>query len=138
MAEMLKLHITCRSLPPMPAATEFGLQDKERVLHEGEIMPDGSMVFRCEVKIAEKDDKLRLTGDFVHGSSAERILYLGLRPLGGADDAWIRRWKISLTGITPAMARRAVELDAPLACTIDATNAARAHLMAEGWVILMP
>src|SRR5688572_2549464 len=97
MAETLRLQMTCINLPPMPPNTEFGLQDKDRVLHQGEAQPDGSLIFRCEVNAAEKDGTIRLTGDFVHGSSAERILYLGLRPLGGADDAWIRRWKIALT-----------------------------------------
>src|SRR5688572_7859320 len=133
MAEMLPLQVICLNVPPIPDGTEFGLQDRDRVLHSGEMQSDGSMLFRCEVKAVEKDGALRLTGDFVHGSSADRILYLGLRPLGGADDAWIRRWKIPLAGIDAAMVRQALDAGGSVACTIDATKAARVRLVGE-WV----
>lgn len=136
MADLLPLQITVLNLPTFPPNSEFGLQDKDRVLHSGAVQPSGAMLFQCSVKATEKDGILRLTGDFVHGSSAERILYLGLRALGSADDAWIRRWKILLTGITPVMARRAMELGASLACTVNATQSAKVRLTAEGWTIV--
>jgi hypothetical protein len=103
----LTLRLVCAKRPSEMCEgkpTVFGLQDKKRTLLPGELEANGALRFDFEANAnAEGTDGVRLTGPYVHGSPADRYLYLGWRPLDGPDDAWIRRWKISLMGISRAI-----------------------------------
>ena len=104
----LRIRLVCDTRPPERrdgVATEFGLQDKARALLPGTIQADGSLRFDCEIGVepGTGHEELQLSGPFVHGKPGERFLYLGWRPRNGAVDDWIRRWKISLNGISAAL-----------------------------------
>src|SRR3954469_25527388 len=98
----IRLQITCAAPPPATHAgepTEFGLQDKQQTLHVGTLLPDGALLFACEVAVKQHaaTGVPDFGGPFVHGPAGERFLYLGWRPLGGA---WIKRFKIPLAPIS--------------------------------------
>ena len=80
------------------AAKDFGLQDKENVLHVGKTERDGSIVF--EVTLALKPERTPapvFLGDFAHGSPKERFIYVSWRNTNGA---YAQRLKLPLAGIT--------------------------------------
>ena len=61
-----------------PAPGAFGLQDKAGALHPGTPGAAGAVVFDFTLQVRSLDAKaVVLTGDFAHGSPAERFLYLG-------------------------------------------------------------
>ena len=103
-AQTVNLHLRCHAPPPQDhagQATEFGLQDKQQILHPGLLQTDDVQLFVCDVLLKQnaKTAAPDFFGSFVHGPTGSRFLYLGWRPPGGA---WIRRWKIPLPVITQA------------------------------------
>jgi len=99
----IRLALVTKAVPPAVhdgMATEFGVQDKQRRLHPGSPHADGSQRFEFEVIAEQATGGLaRFSGQFVHGTPAERFLYLGWRPVDGTIDGWIRRWKIPLSDL---------------------------------------
>lgn len=84
--------------PPVAPVSMFGLQDSRQNLHPGTPQADGSLLFACVISVREKAGALDFGGPFVHGTPAERFLYLSLR---GTTSNWVQRMKITLNTITP-------------------------------------
>jgi len=102
---LVHLELVCSQQPPRVydgLLTEFGLQDKQLVLHPGDLRPDGTTRFELSATARDGSDGIRFSGPFVHGPADGKFLYLGWRPLDGPADGWIRRWKLSLTEIPRA------------------------------------
>ena len=97
----VRLRIVYDGTPPNVwdgGAKEFGLQDKENVLHLGKMERNGHVVF--DVAIGVKPDRTAkpvFLGDFAHGPPKERFLYLSWR---NANGAYAQRLKLPLGGIT--------------------------------------
>jgi hypothetical protein len=97
----VRLRIVYDGAPPNVwdgGAEDFGLQDKENVLHFGRAEPGGQVVF--DVAISVRPDRAArpvFLGDFAHGPPKERFLYLSWR---NANGAYAQRLKLPLGGIT--------------------------------------
>lgn len=110
----------------------FGLQDKTPTLQAGASRADGGLEFTCEITVKAAGEALDFAGNYVHGPKGERFLYLswGIRQETGWF--WIRRIKIMLNGITPALVEAAQ--NRTLEVTIDvAGSGARAQFFGTGW-----
>src|ERR1051326_5094343 len=118
----VRLRIICVSpLNPEEHGATFGLQDnsttKEWVIHPGKGQPNGDVHFECECRVRQNQTgrKQNLLGSFVHGSTADRFLYLSWRPKdwrpGGPEAprwVWLRRMKVRLGSITWSQIKQAV------------------------------
>jgi len=99
-----------------PAPGAFGLQDKAGALHPGTPGAAGAMVFDFTLQVKSLDAKaVVLTGDFAHGSPAERFLYLGWRNTQGG---FAQRLKLPLFTIASAQVREALAKGTPLTATL--------------------
>jgi hypothetical protein len=117
------------------AETTFGVQDKSRALHRGELLPDGGVrfVLNAQASPVEGRDEARLSGPFVHGPAGSKFLYLGWRPAHGPADGWTRRWKISLAGI-PWTAIEQLRDDEPLIARVRDADAHRSVWLDREWI----
>ncbi len=82
-------------------ATEFGLQDRFRVLHAGINRADGFVAFAADLPVVynPKTGSPRFRGPFIHnGSQGAQHLYIGWRYLNPSspDDPWVNRLKVHL------------------------------------------
>lgn len=97
----VRLRIVYDGTPPNVwdgVAKDFGVQDKDNVLHPGKAGRDGSVVF--DVSIGVKPERTAapvFLGELAHGPAKERFLYLSWR---NANGAYAQRLKIPLGGIT--------------------------------------
>jgi hypothetical protein len=131
-AEPLPIRLVCLEPPPAlyegePA--EFGLQDREQQLHAGLAQAAGSLAFQFEIQVRTDGDTIAFSGPFVHGKRGDQFLYLSLRRPGGD---WIKRLKIPLLGITPALLSQ-IPAGGGLTATVSGAGAARTTLLGEGW-----
>lgn len=119
-------------------ATEFGLQDKDQLLHSGITLSTGALQFECTVTVANlQSGTPRFGGPFAHGKPGDQFLYLGWRPQGGTSNPWIRRGKISLSAIGLAMIEHAVAGEGlVLQASVHTLDAARPKLLDGGWALL--
>lgn len=99
--------------PPDPEEWQarFGLQDRDRGLHEGRREPGGDVRYDFEIAARWEPGKqrLRLRGPWVQGTPDAPFLYISWRragPEAGPTD-WVRRTKIWLTTITLGQVERA-------------------------------
>ncbi len=76
-------------------ATEFGLQDKEGVVHAAKRASKTRSVFACELAVSSRTGTPILSGPFAQGPPSGRFLYLSWRRIGGTG--WIERIKIPLS-----------------------------------------
>ena len=98
----------------------FGIQDKSALLHKGRTDANGvvSFDFSLDLKPGTSGAPV-FTGEFAHGSPAERFLYLGWR---NAQMAFAQRLKIPLGSISWDQVRQAQETGKPLvAVLVDKT-----------------
>jgi hypothetical protein len=66
------------------------------------------------VELSGDDRNPRFGGPFVHGPAGGKFLYLDIGTFAGQKDSpWNRRLKIPLSGISPALLKRAVVGNAP-------------------------
>ncbi len=79
--------------------TVFGLQDKRRSPDVGQGRPDGSIAYEFPVQARRQADSMRFSGQYIHGTAQDPFHYLSWRR-GDVPDAWIKRLKVSLAGIT--------------------------------------
>jgi hypothetical protein len=135
----VSLRIICLNAPPDHLADGqviFGLQDKDRVLHQGQRHPDGTLIFQCEVRVKQIDSAPtpRFVGPFVHGTGDDRFLYLSLRQAAG--DEWARRMKVKLKAITwDQIAGATSGGDAVMEVSVDGTRSGTVPLLEDGWVV---
>ena len=130
--QKVQLTIECLQLPvdPHGRATEFGLQDKQGVLLGGQPMPGGGLRFRCEADAFVVGDDLDWRGMYIHGPRGDRFLYLAWRELAG--NTWIRRCKVSLTGVRAAELVSVAQSVHTLLAEVPDIAHARARI-AHGW-----
>src|SRR5437763_13929644 len=102
-ARMLRLRITCPNFAAREARpTEFGVQDRQQVLHPGITQADGTTTFEVAVSVVPHPAHAtaRYRGPYVHGTSTEPYLYLSLRSVGSEPGAWRRRIKVRFPLLT--------------------------------------
>lgn len=132
MKHELQLRLICINPPALPddSSLEFGLQDKQGMLHAGTLLPDGALQFDFVVSV-QTDEVLKFSGAFAHGTKDAPFVYLSLRPTH-AGAACIKRIKVTLKGITPAMTASAITDNKPLQATVSGQGAASVPLL-EAW-----
>ena len=131
MKSELPLRLICIDPPALnDGALEFGLQDKQGTLHAGARLPDGALQFDFALNV-QTGDAVKFSGSFAHGTKDAPFVYLGLRP-AQAGAAWIKRIKVTLKGITPAMVDDAIAQNKPLQATVSGQGAASVPLL-SGW-----
>jgi hypothetical protein len=117
--DSLRIRLTYDGAGPVHwdgGADAFGVQDKAGVLHPGTPGAAGAIVFDLVLQVKSlSGDAVVLSGDFAHGSPAERFLYLGWRNAAGN---FAQRLKLSLTTITASEAREAIDSQKPLVGTL--------------------
>jgi hypothetical protein len=133
-SEPLPIRLICLEPPPAQHAGEpaqFGLQDRAQQLHAGLPQADGALCFQVEIGVRTEGNTVAFAGPFVHGKRGDQFLYLSWRRSAGD---WIKRLKIPLVGITPALlAQRSA--GSCLVATVSGAGAARTTLLGEGWTI---
>jgi len=121
-----QLRLICAN-PPAPECNGepavFGLQDKKGALIEGETLPDDLLIFECKAVI-KPGNPPNFLGPYAHGTPKDRFLYLSYRHAD--NDAWIKRIKVPLSGITweQISGARCKVLEA----TVDGSRAARVEV----------
>ena len=138
-SSQIQLRILCRVPPPATERgnpTEFGLQDKQRLLHAGMAQDETALMFVCDctVKGTPGEGMPRLGGPFVHGTVAEPFVYLAWRHADAPVGAWIRRMKIPLKQISWDDVAAVEGIDRYLLATIDAFGSRVTAILPEGWV----
>jgi hypothetical protein len=147
------LRIICVSPPnPEDYGATFGIQDnsttKEWVIHKGKSLPKGDIQFECECHVSQNQasGKPNFLGPFVHGSTADRFLYLSWRPKdwrpGGPEvPRWVclRRMKIRLGSITWPQIEQAIRDNGVLEIRVAGTGPSgpfgAVGLGGEGWTV---
>jgi hypothetical protein len=151
--QQIHLRILCISPPnPEDCGATFGIQDnsttKEWVIHKGESLPKGDVQFECECRVSQNQasGKPNFLGPFVHGSTADRFLYLSWRPkdwrAGGPEvPRWVclRRMKIRLGSITWPQIEQAIRDNGVLEIKVAGTGPSgpfgAVGLGGEGWTV---
>lgn len=136
--EVVRLRLICLTSPRQleDETTEFGLQDKQRVVHAGRRQADGSIHYALDVRVTSRrgTDAPRFSGPLVHGAAAAPFLYLGWRRKEPADSPWLRRLKIPLAAITgeqiAAVARAGGGV---LEARVSGAGSGTIPLLGEGW-----
>jgi hypothetical protein len=94
----------------------FGIQDKDGVLHQGRTDKDGVVAFDFALELKPGTGGAPVfTGEFAHGSPAERFLYLGWR---NTQMAFAQRLKIPLSPISRDDVEKAQTTGRPLVATV--------------------
>ena len=119
----------CEGMP-----TEFGLQDRQQVVHPGRAHADGSLSFELSVSVTYRAEAnaVRFSGPFVHGTPAAPFLYLSLRRASGEPRPWIRRIKVSLAGPTWDQLDTAPE-GSLFTARVSGARSGTVPLVGEGW-----
>jgi hypothetical protein len=105
--DTLVLEVTAYDVKDRGGILEFGLQSRKGELRAGTPTPDGGLLYTCEARArAKPDGTLDCTGEFVHGPTGERFLYISFRHRDGGGDPWVRRTKVLLPKSIDAQARR--------------------------------
>ncbi len=131
----VRLRLICTSPPPSlhegdPAT--FGLQDKRRLLDVGQGRPDGSVAYELVAQARRQADSVRFSGQHVHGTAQDPFLYLNWRRRD-APDGWIKRLKISLSGITWDQIEAAT--GGVIESRVEGTGSAKTPLLGKGWTV---
>lgn len=136
-SRIVRLQLTCLTPPPVPACTEeaeFGVQDRQEVVHPGQLQADGSLRYEIEVVAARQDEtvEVRWRGAYVHGKSSAPFLYLSQRSLSAQRVGWIRRLKVPLPRLTwEQVAAR--QTPPCFAATIAGSGSGTTPLLGAGW-----
>lgn len=148
---LVRLRIICVSPPnPEEHGATFGLQDnsttKEWVIHPGKAQPNSDVHFECECRVRRNQASRmpNFLGQFVHGPTADRFLYLSWRPKdwrpGGPEvPRWVclRRMKVRLGSITWPQIEQAIRDNGVLEIKVAGTGPSgpfgAVGLGGEGW-----
>lgn len=128
--EMVRFSVICVNPLPKP----FGLQDKNRDIVEGELLPDGRLQFWLELKVKEVEDgPPNFTGPYAHGRPLERFLYLTQKTTEGTIT---RRVKLHLKTITWEQVQAVLDNpDAYLEAAVDSRMTGTVPLLGDGWTV---
>ncbi len=115
--------------------TEFGIQDRERVVHAGQPQADGSLRYDVELTVgrSDKGGPLRFRGPFAQGKPDDPFLYLSWRCREVVPAPWISRKKIRLGMITWEQIEAAAETGGVLEATVPGFGAGATQRLPEGW-----
>ncbi len=134
----LQLRVVCEAPPPdvyEDAPAEFGIQDKDGVVHAGWPGVGGAVVFDIIVDVLDTGTRnLRFRGPFVHGQVGAPFLYLSWRKTAEGS-AWIRRMKVSLSGITTEQITAAHEDGSALVARVGGLVASTAKMPGHAWTV---
>jgi hypothetical protein len=136
----VRLRLICVTPPQTYENTlaEFGLQDKEQVLHPGHAQLDGSIVYAFDLQVQRNQETLapRFRGPYVHGTPAAPFLYLGWRRSEAGQTTWIRRLKVPLSSITWERIEAVQDVDGGvLVARVSGTGSGTVSLLGDGWLI---
>ncbi len=136
----VRLRLICVTPPEMyeGAPSEFGLQDKEQVLHPGQAQSDGSIRYDFDVQVQRDREATtpRFRGPYVHGTPAAPFLYLGWRRREAGQATWIRRLKIPLSSITWEQIEAVQGGDGGvLAASVSGTRSGTVPFLGTGWTV---
>ena len=136
-ARDIRLSIVCVEPPDYEREglqTEFGLQDRDRALHPGQLQADGSLAFALTVAATHRPESntVRFSGPFVHGTGADPFLYLSLREVGAGPTAWIRRHEVPLARLTLERLA-ATDTSGAFSIRVNGARSGRAAVLGEGW-----
>ena len=131
--ETITLHLFCDH----PPAGMFGLQTKDRQIIEGELLADGRLRFRLELKVKQTEDgQPNFTGPYAHGSVNERFLYLTLQAQEGSATRIVKRIKVHLKTITWEQVEAVLATPASfLQAEVDGRGTASVPLLGDGWTV---
>ena len=91
---------------------DFGLQDKDEILHPGTPDQDGRITFNVPVDVKyNTGGEPVFSGPFTHGPPANRFLYLSWR---NANGTYAMRFKLPLSAILGAQIERAIKTGQPI------------------------
>jgi hypothetical protein len=132
------LRLICLAPPAWPeeASVEFGLQDKQQVVHAGHRQDDDSIRYDLTVQVTRSREAaaLRFRGPYVHGTAAVPFLYLSWRRKEPAGSPWLRRLKIVLASITWEQIEALDRLGGGvLEARVSGAGSATAPLLGGGW-----
>ena len=120
--KIARLRVICVK-PPDFSNVEFGIQDKNRVVHQ--VAPDGDGNTQYDIEVRVKWDAKKKSPNFLgpwtHGPVDERFLYLSWRELDLVSDAFSRRMKIPLSPITWERIEEAEQTGSILEVTVPGT-----------------
>lgn len=152
--QRIRLRVICQRPPsPLQYGAEFGLQDNSTtaawVLHAGQTQPNGDIHFECECRVrpSQSTGAPNFLGPFMHGSAAERFLYLSWRPLHWrpaqpeAIGVWVRRIKVHLKSLTWEQIDEAIAKGGVLEAVVAGTgrdggpSCASVPLIGGGWTV---
>ena len=94
--DQVQLCVVSRTAPAIYSGreTEFGIQDKKKLLEPGELIKSG-LSFTVTATAKNDDGVAKFSGPFIHrGNGGKQHLYIGWRYLG--DETWINRLKVQL------------------------------------------
>jgi len=135
----LPLHIVCLNPPDSSADSRsipFGLQDKSQTLHAGHRRSDGALQFQCSIQVKRSNSgEVDFAGPYVHGTPHKRFLYLSLRSPDPQSEPWIRRLKISLSGINWHDIQATSEASCILEASVDGAKSGTVALLGGGWTV---
>lgn len=123
--------------PPGFEAGQFGLQDKNKQILEGEEISANERQYEFELDVKNHSDGTpNFTGTFAHGNQAERFLYLSQMGIQGSSWQIIKRIKIPLKTITWEQVETILNDDTSvLEVLVSGQGAATVPLLGEGWII---
>ena len=130
-----RLRLICLR-PPGAAGATFGIQDRDRAIHPGQEQADGSISFDVPVSFRQRDsgEAVRFTGPFVHCTATAPFLYLSLKRQDSNSELWVKRFKISLPGLTWVQAAD-IAARGVLAGCISGAGSGTVRLEGDGWEV---
>ncbi|MBL7498336.1 hypothetical protein I6A84_11205 [Frankia sp. CNm7] len=101
----LVIVVTVHDVQDHGGTLEYGLQSSKGQLDAGTPTGDGGIRYECRARARSRPDgTLTCRGEFLHGPTSGRFLYISFRAPGGAQ--WVRRTKIMLPDSISGDARR--------------------------------
>ena len=132
----LRLPVVCEAPPPdvyEDAPAEFGIQDKDGVVHVGRSGVGSAVVFDILVDVLDTGaGNPCFRGPFIHGPVGTPFLYLSWRKTAEGSP-WICRMKVPLSGITTAQIRAAHEDGSALVARVGGLVASTAKMPGHAW-----
>ena len=128
--QTVRLHVFCANPPAAP----FGLQDKARVIVEGQPLPDGRLRFALTLKVQQNaEGRPNFTGPFAQGPVHARFFYLTQLDKAGQI---VRRMKVPLESITWDQVEAALaDPTAYLMAEVEGSRSGTVPLLGAGWTV---
>jgi len=137
LAHSLAMRLICDTPPPTEhdgRPTQFGLQDKDKVLHPGTSLRGGAICYDFEILVQARVGQAspKFSGPFVHGPADAPFLYLSYREAQDGSP-WIKRLKIMLAQLTFSQVEQALSSGGRIEGRISGQGSATVPLLGDGW-----